>query len=132
MSIKLFLKNLIIFAATIGCAILIGTQAPYVLQQLKGPFEKGDYSIHVAQRDSKLTLYGTTTCEFCIAARAYLHEKKIPFDDVIIDKSPAGNERFKALNQRGVPVLVSKERLLAGFNREAYAELGNLVYERQK
>jgi glutaredoxin len=74
-----------------------------------------------------LTLYGTTTCPYCAAARKYLHEAGIPFNDIIIDKSQAATKAFRQLNEKAVPVLVSANRLVVGFDRNAYAELDRIV-----
>jgi glutaredoxin len=120
---KAIAKNIATIFFTAVLAIFFGAKLPYVLNKWNGPFKKGDYSIHVAQQKNKLTLYGTTTCPHCASARKYLQDAKIPFNDLIIDQSKPAAELFKKLNEKGVPVLVSADRLVVGFNPEIYAEL---------
>jgi glutaredoxin 3 len=127
MRAKSLLKNLAIFATTAALAIFLGQQLPYLAKKWRGPFKEGNYSVHVAKMDNKLTLYGTTTCAYCIAARAYLRKNNIPFNDLIIDQSKSAAEAFKLLNERGVPVLVSTDRLVVGFNQDAYRKLHKIV-----
>lgn len=124
---QVLVKNVIavFFAAVVG--VVLGRQLPNLLSQWNGPIKKGDYSIHVAQQKNKLTLYGTTTCPHCASARKYLQEAKIPFNDMIIDQSKSAAESFKKLHEAGVPVLVSADRLVVGFNPVAYAKLNSLV-----
>jgi hypothetical protein len=56
-----------------------------------------------------------------------LQEAKIPFNDLIIDKSKLAAESYKKLQEVGVPVLVSADRLVVGFNPKLYAELNSRV-----
>lgn len=83
--------------------------------------------MHVAQQPNNLTLYGTTTCPHCVSAREYLREKGIPFNDMIIDKSDTASIAFRQLEEKAVPVLVSVNRLVVGFDRNAYAELNQIA-----
>jgi glutaredoxin 3 len=124
---RAFAINFVIFGATAGAAILLGGQLPYLIKQWHGPFKEADYSMHVAQQPNNLTLYGTTTCPHCISAREYLREKGIPFNDMIIDKSDTASIAFRQLEEKAVPVLVSVNRLVVGFDRNAYAELNQIV-----
>jgi glutaredoxin len=124
---RAFATNVGVIAATAAVAIFIGGKLPYLIKQARGPFKEADYHMHVAQQPNKLTLYGTTTCPHCAAARAYLHEAGIPFNDMVIDKSEAANKAFRQLKENAVPVLVSADRLVVGFNQKAYAELNRIV-----
>ena len=116
-------KNVLAIVFATILAIFLGQQLPWIINRWNGPLKKGDYTIHVAQQKSKLTLYGTTTCPHCASARKYLQEAKIPFNDAVIDQSKPAAELFKKLHETGVPVLVSADRLVVGFSPEAYAEL---------
>lgn len=127
MKAKEFLINSAVIAATAGVAILIGGAAPDLVKKIRGPFKKSDYAIHVAQQSNKLTLYGTTTCPYCIAARKFLREANIPFNDMIIDRSEDAAKKFRNLKESSVPVLVSADLLVVGFDRQAYADLGKIV-----
>jgi glutaredoxin len=120
---QILAKNVIVFLFTAALAISLGQQLPWMINRWNGPLKKGDYSIHVAQQKNKLTLYGTTTCPHCASARKYLNDAKIPFNDLVIDQSKPAAELFKKLRETGVPVLVSTDRLVVGFNPKAYSEL---------
>ena len=79
-----------------------------------------------------VTVYGTSWCGACRAARQYLSERKIPFADKDIEADPAAaNELAEKAAKMGiptdrVPVLDVRGRLLLGFDRaRVEALLGN-------
>lgn len=37
---------------------------------------------------AKITVYSTTTCPYCKMLKAYLSEKNIAFEDVLLDQKP--------------------------------------------
>lgn len=125
--IKTWLRDGLSLIAVVVVASWLGMQAPTWYKQFKGPFKQGDYTQHVKEQPYALTLYGTTTCPHCKTAREFLKKAGISFNDQIIDESPAAKELFKTLGENGVPVLVSSEKLFAGFNQEAYQKLAATV-----
>lgn len=79
-----------------------------------------------------VTVYGTSWCGACRAARQYLSERKIPFADKDIEADPAAaHELAEKAAKMGiptdrVPVLDVRGRLLLGFDRaRVEALLGN-------
>jgi len=70
-----------------------------------------------------VTVYGTSWCGACRAARQYLSERKIPFADKDIEKdADAARELAAKASKMGiptdrVPVLDVRGRLLLGFDR---------------
>lgn len=112
--------NVVLIAVTAAAAVALGSQAPSWYKQWRGPAVSGDFSMHVANQPHKLTLYGTKTCKFCKAARAYLDKAGIPFNDLLVDESKEASKRYSELGQEGVPVLVSGKELVVGFNEKAY------------
>jgi glutaredoxin len=70
-----------------------------------------------------VTIYGTSWCGACRAARQYLTEKKIPFADKDIERDPvAARELSEKAGKLGiptdrVPVIDVRGRLLLGFDR---------------
>jgi glutaredoxin 3 len=124
---KALALNFLVLVATAATAIVIGGNLPYLVKQIRGPFKEADYRVHILQQPNNLTLYGTTTCSHCLAARAYLHKANIPFNDMMIDKSDVARKHFQQLKENAVPVLVSANRLVVGFDQKAYAELGRSV-----
>lgn len=123
-SLKKAAINLILIVTTAVAALAIGTQIPGLIKKSRGPYKTADYSLHVAQLPYKLTLYGTTTCPHCATARQFLKSQGIQFNDLVIDQSKAAADGYKQLGEVAVPVLVSQNKLVVGFNQRAYAELG--------
>lgn len=115
--------NTVLMAVTIAAAIAIGSQAPKLYQKWQGHGRSGDFSEHVANQPQRLTLYGTSTCQYCAQARAFLTKAGIPFNDMVVDKSKRANDLFAKLNERAVPVLVSDKKLIVGFAESEYGEL---------
>jgi arsenate reductase-like glutaredoxin family protein len=70
-----------------------------------------------------VTIYGTSWCGACRAARQYLTERKIPFADKDIEQDPAAaRELSEKASKMGiptdrVPVIDVRGRLLLGFDR---------------
>lgn len=53
---------------------------------------------------TKVKVYSTTTCPYCKMLRAYLAEKNIPFEDVLIDEHPDQMQTFvDTCGSMGVP-----------------------------
>jgi glutaredoxin len=70
-----------------------------------------------------ITLYGTTTCKYCIAARAYLKNAGIEYNDEVIDSSKDAEKRFMTLNKEAVPVLVTASGMVEGFSAPDFDDL---------
>jgi glutaredoxin len=70
-----------------------------------------------------VTIYGTSWCGACRAARQYLTERKIPFADKDVERDPAAaQELADKASKLGVPtdrvpVIDVRGRLLLGFDR---------------
>lgn len=122
-SIKNALKNIVLMAVTIAAAIAIGSQAPKLILKWKDAGKTGNYAEHMLNQPQRLTLYGTSTCQYCAKARAYLTKAGIPFNDRIVDQSKEANALYAKLHENSVPVLVSEKKLIVGFNEDEYREL---------
>ncbi len=83
---------------------------------LKPAYIQGDYSAYYPDSKSNVVLYGTTSCPYCIQARAFLRERNIPFIDRDVANSSQGRREFAQLGKQAVPVILVGERLLTGFN----------------
>jgi glutaredoxin len=70
-----------------------------------------------------VTIYGTSWCGACKAARSYLAERKVPFADKDIERDPAAAAELREKAARlgvpadRVPILDVRGRLLVGFDR---------------
>jgi len=119
--------NFLVLIATAVFAIFVGSKLPYLFEKWRGPFTEGNYRSHVMSMPHKLTLYGTRTCEHCIAARAYLRQLGVQFNDLLIDESESTRNKFVELKRNAVPILVSSERIVVGFNEENYKKFVKLA-----
>lgn len=85
-----------------------------------------------AAKDAVVTVYGTSWCGACKAARQYLAQRKIPFADKDVEKDPAAAAELQRKAARlgvpadRVPILEVRGRLLVGFDR---ARLESLLGE---
>jgi glutaredoxin len=92
----------------------------------------GDAGIRSVAGTPVVTIYGTSWCGACRAARQYFSDKKIPFADKDIEADPdAASELAEKASRAGVPtdrvpVLDVRGRLLLGFDpARVEALLGN-------
>ena len=69
--------------------------------------------------NARLKLYTTPTCGYCHRAKAYFKQKGIRFTELDVTKSPKARKQFKALNGRGVPLIVIGDQRISGFNKTA-------------
>ena len=74
--------------------------------------------IKEANEMSKIIVYGTTACPYCVLAKKYLDEKKVEYEyvDVSIDKERA-KEMIEKSGQMGVPVLEVNGTIIVGFDK---------------
>lgn len=122
-TIKKTLINFVLLAATAGAAAALGSQVPKIVSLWRGNTQTGNFSEHIANQQAPLTLYGTTTCPYCEKAREHLKRAGIPFNDRMIDKSDDASALYAKLDQSSVPVLVSANKLIVGFNKAEYDKL---------
>ncbi len=68
----------------------------------------------------KVKVYSTPTCPYCKAAKEYLTEHKITYEDIDVSKDQAAaNEMIEKSGQMGVPVIEIGNTIIVGFDREA-------------
>lgn len=72
-----------------------------------------------AKSTSKVVMYTTPTCGYCHRAKAYFNQKGIRFTEYDVTKSKKARQAFKALNGRGVPLIVIGDQRIPGFNKAA-------------
>jgi len=80
----------------------------------------------VSEGDSDVVLYSTQRCGYCRQARALLAYHKVDYVEKDVEVSLRAQEEFRALNGRGVPVLVIGEEVLHGYSQQRIVRsLGN-------
>ncbi|HEX4406325.1 MAG TPA: glutaredoxin family protein, partial [Polyangia bacterium] len=70
-----------------------------------------------------VTIYGTSWCGACRAARQYLTERRVPFADKDVERDPAAARELQdkaskmGIPTDRVPIIEVRGRLLQGFDR---------------
>ena len=67
----------------------------------------------------KVVIYTTSWCPACKAAKQYLNEKGISYQEIDVEKSPDGRQAFQHLGGTGVPLIVVGDKTMTGFNPSA-------------
>lgn len=104
-------------------AVTLGWYAPTMYQQWKDNKKNGDFSSHIVDQRLPVTLYGTASCAACIKARALLKAAGVEYSDQNLESSTEAERLYSQLGEERVPILVSRKRLVVGFNPEAYRKL---------
>ncbi len=112
-----------IMVATVTVALVAGNYVPGIYKSWNSGSRSGDFAEHVNGLPAKITLYGTTTCLACKRARDFLRRSAIPFNDQVVDASTEAEELYSRLGESAVPVLVSKDQIIVGFNEKRYISL---------
>ena len=71
------------------------------------------------RRPPKVVMYTTPTCGYCQRAKAYFNQRGIRFTELDVTQSSQARREFKALNGRGVPLIVIGDQRISGFNQAA-------------
>lgn len=66
-----------------------------------------------------VVMYTTPTCGYCQRAKAYFNQHGIRFTELDVTRSEKALSQFKALNGRGVPMIVIGDQRIPGFNKAA-------------
>lgn len=69
---------------------------------------------------NKVKVYSTQTCPYCHAAKDFLKENKIAFEDIDVSKDhDAAQEMIEKSGQMGVPVIDINGTIIVGFDKAA-------------
>lgn len=69
--------------------------------------------------ESKVKVYSTKTCPWCIKLKEYLNEKNIKFEDIDVGADQkAAKEMVDKSGQMGVPVSDINGKIIVGFDKE--------------
>ena len=65
-------------------------------------------------------VYSTPTCPYCHAAKEFLKENKIAFEDIDVSKNQdQAQEMIEKSGQMGVPVIEIDGTIIVGYDKEA-------------
>ena len=69
---------------------------------------------------SKIKVYSTPACPYCVMLKDFLKEKKIEFEEIDVSKDQeAAKEMIAKSGQMGVPQIEINGKILVGFDKEA-------------
>lgn len=67
----------------------------------------------------KVVIYTRPGCRYCVLAKNYLNKNSINYTEYNIHDSKTAMQQFKALNGRGVPLIVIGGKTIRGYNPQA-------------
>lgn len=69
---------------------------------------------------TKVKVYSTETCPYCVMAKDFLKQNKVTFEDIDVSKDhKAAEEMVRKSGQYGVPVIEVDGHIIIGFDKEA-------------
>ena len=74
-----------------------------------------------AANRKKVVMYTTSHCPACKAAKQFLAEKGVPYEEIDVETSRDGALAFQKLGGRGVPLILVGDKRMEGFNPQALA-----------
>lgn len=73
----------------------------------------------VKKSETKVRIYSTPTCPYCHAAKEFLKENKIKYEDIDVSKDQAAaQEMIEKSGQMSVPVIEINGKIIVGFDKE--------------
>lgn len=68
----------------------------------------------------KVRVYSTPTCPWCYAAKDFLKQNNVSFEDVDVSlDQKAAEEMIQKSGQMGVPVIEIDGKIIVGFDKQA-------------
>lgn len=74
-------------------------------------------------RSPEVVLYSAQWCGYCRKARTYFKRQGIAFKEYDVETSDRGRRDYRALEARGVPVILIGEQRMNGFSVDAFSAL---------
>ena len=70
--------------------------------------------------ETKVKIYSTPTCPYCISAKAFLKQHNFAFEEIDVSASRESAEELRQMSgQMGVPVLEINGQIIVGFDSDA-------------
>ncbi len=71
-----------------------------------------------SQRQHRVIVFTTPSCPWCVRAKSYLKERRVPFREVDVSRdAAAARDLYRRSGQMGVPVVEIDGRPVVGFDR---------------
>ena len=72
----------------------------------------------MARRLSKIRIFSTPSCPYCITLKQFLKQHDFEFEDIDVSKDEkALEEMIQKSGQMGVPVLEIEDQIIVGFDK---------------
>ncbi|TKJ17558.1 NrdH-redoxin [Candidatus Woesearchaeota archaeon B3_Woes] len=69
---------------------------------------------------TKIKVYSTPTCPWCVKIKEFLDEKKVEYEDIDVSVDhEAAKEMMEKSGQMGVPQIEINGKVIVGFDKEA-------------
>jgi len=88
---------------------------------------------HVAARDGEwlaqrvrpgdIRMISSETCPWCLAARRWMTQQRLPFDECFIERDAQCLADYRALGAAGTPTLLVRGQRVIGFDRARLIEI---------
>jgi len=73
---------------------------------------------------SKVKIYSTSSCPYCVALKGFLEENKVEFEEIDVSQDQESMKMIvEKTGQMGVPVIDIDGELIVGFDRKKIVEL---------
>ncbi len=66
---------------------------------------------------SKVKVYTSNTCPYCVSAKSYLTENGVEFEERNIQTDNEARKELMEMGHMGVPVLIIDEEEIVGFDK---------------
>jgi glutaredoxin len=134
MRLKNLLKNLLFLAVFLAVGVGAGVGVGRYLIPLLRPapalplfVSSGDFGEQYIKPTGKpVVLFSLSTCPHCRDTRAYFASHGIAYTDYVIDESEDARIKFEALNEPGVPLVLTTEHKIRGYQPKSYADVFKL------
>lgn len=71
----------------------------------------------------KVVVYTSDTCPYCVAAKDFLKEKNVDFEEKNVTQSADARNELVGKGYRGVPVIVVGDEEIVGFDKNRLSDV---------
>jgi glutaredoxin 3 len=70
----------------------------------------------------KIKIYTSNTCSHCSAAKEYLKEKELSYEERNVSTDPSAKKELIGMGYMGVPIIMVDDDVIEGFNKNKLDE----------
>lgn len=71
----------------------------------------------------KIKIYTSNTCSHCSAAKEYLKEKELTYEERNVSTDPSAKKELIGMGYMGVPIIIVDDDVVEGFNKNKLDEI---------